>query len=321
MAKRVTRRGIIMVFSDLFDEPEAVLTGLMHLRHRRHEVIVFHVMDRAEEEFPFQESTLFRGMEQMPELLTDPRSLRDGYLEQVRLFATELEQGCRAQNIDFVRLRRPAARAGGLDVPRASAGAEGRCREKKQGTSLLACAARLAGWECPRRLHLCRSPSRRCSRSCSNPLLAVAAAAGAVAIPVVIHLLNRKRYRIVPWAAMRFLLAAQRKTSRKVRLEQILLLVVRCLVLLLLLLAMCSVTPWAENAWGWFAHVAPGAVPVAGGAAPPTRSSSWTARSAWASRPATRTASTRPGRRPARSSRRATAATASASSSSPTRRA
>ncbi|HVS36478.1 MAG TPA: DUF58 domain-containing protein, partial [Gemmataceae bacterium] len=105
MAERVTRRGIVMVFSDLFDEPADVLTGLMHLRHRRHEVIVFHVMDRAEEEFPFQESTLFRGMEQMPELLTDPRSLRDGYLEQVQLFMTELEQGCRAQNIDFIRLR------------------------------------------------------------------------------------------------------------------------------------------------------------------------------------------------------------------------
>ena len=83
MAERITRRGIVMVFSDLFDEPEEVLTGLMHLRHRRHEVVVFHVLDRAEEEFPFQESTLFRGMEQMPELLTDPRSLRDGYLEQI----------------------------------------------------------------------------------------------------------------------------------------------------------------------------------------------------------------------------------------------
>jgi uncharacterized protein (DUF58 family) len=105
LAERVTRRGIVMVFSDLFDEPEDVLTGLMHLRHRRHEVIVFHVLDRAEEEFPFQESTLFRGMEQLPELLTDPRSLRDGYLEQLRVFTNELEQGCRAQNIDFVRLR------------------------------------------------------------------------------------------------------------------------------------------------------------------------------------------------------------------------
>jgi uncharacterized protein (DUF58 family) len=105
MAERVTRRGIVMVFSDLFDEPEDVLTGLMHLRHKRHEVVVFHVLDRAEEEFPFQESTLFRGLEQLPDLLTDPRSLRDGYLQQLQAFTTELEQGCRAQNIDFVRLR------------------------------------------------------------------------------------------------------------------------------------------------------------------------------------------------------------------------
>ncbi len=52
MAERITRRGIVMVFSDLFDDPEEVLTGLMHLRHKRHEVVVFHVLDRAEEEFP-----------------------------------------------------------------------------------------------------------------------------------------------------------------------------------------------------------------------------------------------------------------------------
>ena len=102
-----------------------------------------------------------------------------------------------------------------------------------------------------------------------NPLLAVAAAAGAVSIPIIIHLLNRKRYRIVPWAAMRFLLAAQRKTSRKVRIEQILLLVVRCLLVLILLLAMCSVTPWAETAWGWFARFAPAGVAVTSGAAHP----------------------------------------------------
>ena len=67
--------------------------------------MVFHVLDAAELEFPFQEPTLFRGLEQTPELLTDPRSLRDGYLEQVTAFLTELEEGCRAQNIDYVRLR------------------------------------------------------------------------------------------------------------------------------------------------------------------------------------------------------------------------
>jgi uncharacterized protein (DUF58 family) len=105
LAERIPRRGIVVVLSDCFDETSDILSGLQHLRHKRHEVIVFHVMDRAELEFPFQEATLFRGMEQMPELLTDPRSLRDGYLEQVNGFLAELQHGCRNMNIDYVRLR------------------------------------------------------------------------------------------------------------------------------------------------------------------------------------------------------------------------
>jgi uncharacterized protein (DUF58 family) len=104
LAERIARRGIIVVLSDLFDEPGDILTGLKHLRHRRQEVIVLHVLDRAELEFPFQEATLFRGLEQFPELLTDPRSLRDGYLEQVRTFVSELQHGCLNQNIDYVQL-------------------------------------------------------------------------------------------------------------------------------------------------------------------------------------------------------------------------
>jgi uncharacterized protein (DUF58 family) len=104
LAERVPRRGILMLFSDLFDEPSDLLQGLQHLRHKRHEVIVLHVLDRAELEFPFREATLFRGLEQSPELLTDPRSLRDGYLEQVRSFVDEMQHGCRSMNIDYVQL-------------------------------------------------------------------------------------------------------------------------------------------------------------------------------------------------------------------------
>jgi uncharacterized protein (DUF58 family) len=109
MAERITRRGIVVVFSDFFDDVPDILAGLKHLRHKRHEVIVMHVLDRAELEFPFQESTLFRGLEQLPELLTDPRSLRDGYLEQVGNFLHELKAGCLAQNIDYVQLRTDAS--------------------------------------------------------------------------------------------------------------------------------------------------------------------------------------------------------------------
>jgi uncharacterized protein (DUF58 family) len=109
LAERITRRGIIVVFSDFFDEVPDVLNGLKHLRHKRHEVIVMHVLDRAELEFPFQDATLFRGLEQYPELLTDPRSLRDGYLEQVGTFVREIKSGCLAQNIDYVQLRTDAS--------------------------------------------------------------------------------------------------------------------------------------------------------------------------------------------------------------------
>jgi uncharacterized protein (DUF58 family) len=105
LAERIHRRGIIVILSDLFDEPDVILAGLKHLRHKKHEVVILHTLDRAELEFPFQEATLFRGLEQMPQLLTDPRSLRDGYLEEVHRFVAELQRGCLMQNIDYVQLR------------------------------------------------------------------------------------------------------------------------------------------------------------------------------------------------------------------------
>jgi uncharacterized protein (DUF58 family) len=105
LAERISRRAFIVILSDLFDEVADLLAGLKHLRHKRHEVVVFHILDSAELDFPFHEATLFRGLEQHPELLTDPRSLRRAYLEEVGVFVTELQRGCRAENIDYVQLR------------------------------------------------------------------------------------------------------------------------------------------------------------------------------------------------------------------------
>ena len=80
-----------------------------------------------------------------------------------------------------------------------------------------------------------------------SPFAALATAIGAAAVPVLIHLINRKRFRIVRWAAMRFVLEAQRESLRRVRLQQILLLAVRSSVLIALALAMASVMPWADD--------------------------------------------------------------------------
>ena len=80
----------------------------------------------------------------------------------------------------------------------------------------------------------------------------LAAGVGAVAIPVVIHpLINRRRFKIVDWAAMRFLLAAQKQTRKRMRLEQLLLMLVRMLILAAILIAMASVMPWAEEVSEW----------------------------------------------------------------------
>jgi Mg-chelatase subunit ChlD len=79
------------------------------------------------------------------------------------------------------------------------------------------------------------------------PLVALGAAAAAAAVPVLIHLLSRQRYQVVPWAAVQFLLAAQKRHKR--RIDRWLLLALRVLALLLPLAGMCAATDWAERAW------------------------------------------------------------------------
>lgn len=105
LAERLKKRGIVLVFSDLFDDVQTMLAGLKHFRHRRHEVVLFHVLDPAELDFPFQQVTLFKGLEHYGNLLTDPRSLRKAYLEEFGRYQHELKQGCRAQRIDYILMR------------------------------------------------------------------------------------------------------------------------------------------------------------------------------------------------------------------------
>jgi uncharacterized protein (DUF58 family) len=105
LAERLKKRGVVIVLSDLFDRVPEIVTGLKHFRHRRHEVIVFHVLDPAELEFPFQQTTLFKGLEALPEVLAEPRTLRKAYLHEFGRFLHAVRQGCREQQIDYVQLR------------------------------------------------------------------------------------------------------------------------------------------------------------------------------------------------------------------------
>jgi len=101
LAERMGRRGLVAIFSDLFDDPDQILAGLKHLRYRRHEVIVFQVLDPQERTFPFKQTTLFEGLEQFGEILTEPRALRTRYLEEVDRFITKMKRGCRDMGVDY----------------------------------------------------------------------------------------------------------------------------------------------------------------------------------------------------------------------------
>lgn len=104
LAQRFSKRGVVVVLSDLFDDVEPLLAGLKHLRHRRHDVVVMQILDPAEMTFPFDRPTRFQGLEQFPELLTDPRALRRAYLQEFNAFLKRVEVGCRSTRIDYRRL-------------------------------------------------------------------------------------------------------------------------------------------------------------------------------------------------------------------------
>jgi uncharacterized protein (DUF58 family) len=105
LAQRLKKRGIVVVISDLFDDVDSMMAGLKHLRHRRHEVILMHVLDPAELDFRFRQTTLFKGLEQMPYVLIERRSLRKAYLKEFGRFLHHIKRGCRMNNIDYVPIR------------------------------------------------------------------------------------------------------------------------------------------------------------------------------------------------------------------------
>ena len=104
IAERVRRRSLVVLISDLFDNAEEVLRGLQHFRHRRHEVIVLHLLDDAEIAFPFDRVTLFEGMERGEEVVVDPRVVAEGYRASVADYLEGLKRGCAEKTIDYQRM-------------------------------------------------------------------------------------------------------------------------------------------------------------------------------------------------------------------------
>ena len=104
VAEAVRRRGLIVLFSDLLDDGDEALRGIKNLRHRGHEVLLFHVLAHDEVTFPFQRMTRFEGLEDLPHRTADPVSLRAAYLRELEAFRKRLRRVCTANRIDLVEM-------------------------------------------------------------------------------------------------------------------------------------------------------------------------------------------------------------------------
>lgn len=101
-ARRMRRRGFVILFSDLFDHTDEFISGINHLRFRGHNVVVFHILDPYELEFPLKGMWKFVGLENDGEIVTQPNRVRAGYLRELQKFITEIKSACLNAGVDYV---------------------------------------------------------------------------------------------------------------------------------------------------------------------------------------------------------------------------
>jgi uncharacterized protein (DUF58 family) len=101
IAERIRRKSLLVVLSDLLDDPVSVRKGLRHLRHDKHEVLVFHILDPAEVDFPFQRHSGFRDMETGEEVEVHPAFTREEYRRSFKAFLDGHRKACSESRIDY----------------------------------------------------------------------------------------------------------------------------------------------------------------------------------------------------------------------------
>jgi uncharacterized protein (DUF58 family) len=101
VAEKLGRRGMVCLISDLLVDEDELLRGLSRLAHHGHDVIVLHVMDDEELTFPFEGNVRFVGLEQLGEMIVQPRSLRSGYMASLEKFLAGVKSRCASQHVSY----------------------------------------------------------------------------------------------------------------------------------------------------------------------------------------------------------------------------
>ncbi|MFN7627629.1 MAG: DUF58 domain-containing protein [Pirellula sp.] len=99
------KRSLMVLFTDFLGSEKESLQGLASLRKSGHDILVFHIMDDDELDFPFNDPTRFEGMETIDHLTCNPRALREGYLESLQRFLDRVRRACASAQIDYQLIR------------------------------------------------------------------------------------------------------------------------------------------------------------------------------------------------------------------------
>jgi uncharacterized protein (DUF58 family) len=105
VAETYPRRGMMVLISDLLVDAADVHRGLRLLRQLGHDVLVLHVLDDDELDFPFAQPARFEGLETADHLTCNPRALREGYLQALEQFLAGMRHGCARDNVDYALIR------------------------------------------------------------------------------------------------------------------------------------------------------------------------------------------------------------------------
>jgi uncharacterized protein (DUF58 family) len=101
MAENMNKRGLVIVISDLFDDPASILTALKHFRFKKNEVIVFQILDPVEIHFGFGRDALFVDMETKEEMLSRSAQIQKAYQDTMRSFIENIKATCLQQGIEY----------------------------------------------------------------------------------------------------------------------------------------------------------------------------------------------------------------------------
>jgi uncharacterized protein (DUF58 family) len=104
LADSIRRRGLVILISDLIDETSQTMDALQHFRFKGHDVIVFHIVDPDEINFPFTDTAKFEDPETGEQMMVVPTVIRDEYIQAMEQFMEDNRAGCAKNQVDYLRM-------------------------------------------------------------------------------------------------------------------------------------------------------------------------------------------------------------------------